>query len=230
MSRVQLLTISEYARHRGCDEKAVRRALADGRISRLGEQRQCIDPAVADVQWRQNTRARASSRHLAQTAAAAALGAGAAAAPAPGQHSAQGAPAGVGGQPITAADYGLYSALAKASEWRERELELARKAGTLIERERALRGVLTAWRVLRDQSSTLGRTLAPTLAAIDSEPAIRQAIDKAVADMQAAFSAKLTALAEVEAAQLAEQHQAAAQPLLPQRHQASAAEAGRADA
>ena len=56
---VQLLTKSAYARHRGCDEKAVRKAIAEGRISTIDGK---IDPEVADIQWARNTRARADSR------------------------------------------------------------------------------------------------------------------------------------------------------------------------
>ena len=59
---VTLLTKSAYARHRGCDEKAVRKAVAEGRISTIERDgKQLIDPAVADIQWAANTRARADS-------------------------------------------------------------------------------------------------------------------------------------------------------------------------
>lgn len=54
---VQLITKSAYARHRGCDEKAVRKAVAEGRISLINGK---IDPHVADIQWARNTRARVS--------------------------------------------------------------------------------------------------------------------------------------------------------------------------
>ena len=64
---VTLITPTAYARHRGCDEKAVRKAIAAGRISTIDGK---IDPAVADIQWAQNTRARADSRRKAFTRAA----------------------------------------------------------------------------------------------------------------------------------------------------------------
>lgn len=58
---VTLITPTAYARHRRCDEKAVRKAIAAQRISTINGM---IDPAVADIQWAQNTRARADSgRH-----------------------------------------------------------------------------------------------------------------------------------------------------------------------
>lgn len=55
---VTLLTQTAYARHRRCDEKAVRKAIAAGRISTINGM---IDPVVADIQWANNTRARADS-------------------------------------------------------------------------------------------------------------------------------------------------------------------------
>ena len=55
---VTLITKAAYARHRGCDEKAVRKAIAAGRISTING---LIDKDVADIQWARNTRARADS-------------------------------------------------------------------------------------------------------------------------------------------------------------------------
>lgn len=49
-----ILTISAYARHRGCALYAVQKAIASGRISVLPDGR--IDSEVADVEWAQNTR------------------------------------------------------------------------------------------------------------------------------------------------------------------------------
>jgi hypothetical protein len=58
-----LLTVSAYAQHRGCDEKAVRKAIAERRIScqPSATGRKLIDPEVADIQRARNTRARVSS-------------------------------------------------------------------------------------------------------------------------------------------------------------------------
>jgi hypothetical protein len=55
---VTLITPTAYARHRGCDEKAVRKAIAANRISTING---LVDAGVADIQWAQNTRARADS-------------------------------------------------------------------------------------------------------------------------------------------------------------------------
>lgn len=58
MTKAALITPTAYSRHRGCDEKAVRKAVAAGRISTINGM---IDPVVADIQWAANTRARADS-------------------------------------------------------------------------------------------------------------------------------------------------------------------------
>lgn len=55
---VQLISKAAYARHRGCDEKAVRKAITEGRISAIDGK---IDAVVADMQWKNNTRARVGS-------------------------------------------------------------------------------------------------------------------------------------------------------------------------
>ena len=52
-----LMTISQYARHRGCVPSAVHKAIASGRISYLEDARgrAWIDPKTADREWRENT-------------------------------------------------------------------------------------------------------------------------------------------------------------------------------
>jgi hypothetical protein len=51
-----LLSLRQYAKHRGCDPKAVRTALQSGRITALQEGKEWrIDAAKADAQWDRNT-------------------------------------------------------------------------------------------------------------------------------------------------------------------------------
>lgn len=57
--KVELISLSAYARHRGVAKSAVSKAVSEGRISTINGK---IDPKVADVQWAQNTRARADSK------------------------------------------------------------------------------------------------------------------------------------------------------------------------
>jgi hypothetical protein len=56
---VELVTMAEYARRRGCTEGAVRRAVKSQRITLIDGR---LDPVAADVQWARNTRVRAGSR------------------------------------------------------------------------------------------------------------------------------------------------------------------------
>lgn len=62
VARVELISLSAYARQRGVAKSAVSKAVSEGRISLIGGK---IDPKVADVQWAQNTRARADSKKAA---------------------------------------------------------------------------------------------------------------------------------------------------------------------
>jgi len=55
---VELITQAEYARRRGVAKSAVAKAVAEKRISLIDGK---IDPAVADIQWARNTRARADA-------------------------------------------------------------------------------------------------------------------------------------------------------------------------
>jgi hypothetical protein len=121
-------TVSDYARHRGCDEKAVRKAIDEGRITAIGEGRaRRIDPAVADIQWAQNTRARADSARK-PTAA----------------------PAPAADVPPAPADYNDHRTRRERAEADMAELERDRQAGNLVRREAAERAVFEAFRALRD--------------------------------------------------------------------------------
>lgn len=60
---VELVSIAEYARRRGCTEGAVRRAAREGRICLIDGK---VDPVAADAQWAANTRVRAGSAPAAQ--------------------------------------------------------------------------------------------------------------------------------------------------------------------
>lgn len=56
---IELVSVSEYARLRGCSEGAVRKAVLHRRISM---QDGGIDPVAADAQWAKNTRPRAANK------------------------------------------------------------------------------------------------------------------------------------------------------------------------
>lgn len=134
------MTVAEYARHRGCDEKAVRKALDERRISRAGPGRKCIDPEVADIQWAKNTRARTRPANAAAGAQAPV------AAPAPVDAPRQPT------TPPAAAEPGYqdHRARRELADAERAEIETARMAGRLVDRERGERAVFESFRELRD--------------------------------------------------------------------------------
>lgn len=58
MSKVNLISQAEYAKHRGVSEAAVSKAIKAGRISLIDGK---IDAVAADAQWARNSRVRASA-------------------------------------------------------------------------------------------------------------------------------------------------------------------------
>jgi hypothetical protein len=173
---VTLLTISEYARHRGCDEKAVRKALEEGRITRMSADKRCLDPEVADIQWAKNTRARGDSGAKAKTAA-----------PPP--------PAGT--ETPAGEDYSSMRARRERAEAMMAEIELAKAAGKVLDRESSLRALQTKFRELRDEAIGIGRRVAPRLAPLTDEREIRILVDREVAAVFESFAKRqLQALAD----------------------------------
>lgn len=180
---VTLLTVSEYARHRGCDEKAVRKALEEGRITRIGEGRRCIDPEVADIQWAKNTRARGDSGAKAKAGQAGG----------PGKAPAEAdSPAAAAGE-----DYSSMRARRERAEAMMAEIELAKASAKVLDRESTLRALFSKFRELRDDCTNIGRRIAPRLAPLTDEREIRIAVDREVATIFEAFAKRqLQALAD----------------------------------
>lgn len=152
---VQLLTVSAYARRRGCDEKAVRKAIAENRITAIADAdgRRRIDPAVADIQWAQNTRARADSGRTVAASAAGQGGSGAPSSDAP-----------MAPEPGSSADqpsYSDYRARTEKATAERAERENMREAGRLVESERVKRGIYDSYRALRDAAMAVGQRAAP---------------------------------------------------------------------
>jgi hypothetical protein len=177
---VHLMTVSEYARHRGCDEKAVRKAIASGRISVIEKDgRKWIDPVVADIQWAQNTRAR-----VGRDKAKAKDGAQGASQVPVATHAAPVDPKSLGGA-VTAQDGG-YLSYDQARVARENEelmlarLERQEREGSLTRAEDVARAVWTAFRLLRDTLMPLGRTVSGELVPLADRREIQKVIDEAM--------------------------------------------------
>ncbi len=174
MTRVNLVSQSDYAKHRGCSAVAVHKAIKAGRISLIDGK---IDPAVADVQWAQNTRARASNAP--QNVAA----------PIVGQRTASAAAAGADGAADGDADYWQSRARREAAEAEIARLKLAEMRGTLIEQRQAVIAVSAAFQQLRDTLHPIGRRLAPTVATMDNPREIELAYQRALQETLDYFAA-----------------------------------------
>lgn len=154
---VQLLTVSGYARHRDCDEKAVRKAIAENRITVVtdatGKRR--IDPAVADIQWAQNTRARADSARTAAPVVGVGAAPGAAfMAPVEAAASDQFA---ADGQP----NYTDYRTRTEKATAERAERDNMREAGKLAYTSDVKRGIYDSYRALRDTAMAVAQRAAP---------------------------------------------------------------------
>lgn len=178
---VRLLSKAAYARHRGCDEKAVRKAIAEERISTIDGK---IDPEVADIQWAKNTRARAdSARTVAGNAAEAGQGMPAAA-DAPG--ASESGPATPG--------YADYRAIREKADAEMAQRANLKDAGLLVERSRVERGTFDVVRAFRDAVMTIGQRAAPRCIGLADARDIEHVITDETRKALEGFEARLLAL------------------------------------
>lgn len=181
---VQLLSKAAYARHRGCDEKAVRKAVAEGRISLIDGK---IDPDVADIQWAKNTRARADSKRNAATSAADATSplldgeSGLSASDTP--------PA-----PPSTPGYADYRAMREKADYERAERENRREAGLLVERAKVERGTFDVVRGFRDAVMVVGQRAAPRCIGLADSRDIEHLITEELRKALEGFEARLAAL------------------------------------
>jgi len=181
---VQLMTKAAYARHRGCDEKAVRKAIAEKRISTIDGK---IDPEVADIQWAKNTRARADSKRTeggAVTDAGSPLldGEGAASGP----DSAPSAPSPTG--------YADYRAMREKADAEMAVRANLKDAGLLVERSSVERGIFDAVRAFRDSVMVIGQRAAPRCIGLADSREIEHVITDETRKALEGFEARMSAL------------------------------------
>lgn len=169
MAKVNLMTQSEYALHRGCSAVAVHKAVKGGRISLINGK---IDPTVADIQWQQNTRARQSNQTraaepdlLASADVAPAPAAGPAQAPAPQQ-----APADNG--------YNEARTRRERAEAEEAEMRTAKIRGTMVLREDVDRAMFEILREVRDRLTACARRVASEVATIATAEGCETVLDR----------------------------------------------------
>jgi len=167
---IELLSKSAYARHRGCDEKAVRKAIAEGRISLINGK---IDPEVADIQWARNTRARASQSSPAAGTTQAELGMDEVPASAPGAGSGTTADK-------AAADPGYMQFRARREEADAQiaEMNAAKMRGTMLMRQDVDRAMFEIGREIRDRLTACARRIASEVASISTAEGCELVVDR----------------------------------------------------
>lgn len=132
------LSKSAYARHRGCSEGAVRKALRDGRIRPLPDG--TIDPVEADAMWAANT-----AGHPTPTTTAA--------------RDKRTEP------PAKPADYNEARARKEQANAELAELKVAELRGDLVRRDAVAKALFESARAVRDRLLSLPQRLAPVVLA-----------------------------------------------------------------
>lgn len=145
-----LISQAEYARRRNVDPTTVRDAVRYGRITLINGK---VDPAVADIQWANNTRARVSRQPMPAPERSAS-----AAKPEAAASAAAGDPAQLG--------YSDHRARREKAEADEAELRVARMGGKLIDRDVVETAVFEAFRTLRDRCLAAGPNFSQRVAGI----------------------------------------------------------------
>jgi hypothetical protein len=153
-ARAPLITQAEYARRRGVAKSAVAKAVAEGRITLIDGK---VNEQVANIQWEQNTRARADS---ARTSAPGSAGEGQGGAG--GSDGAVVAEAGTSpAQPGASPSYNDFRTRREAADAERSEIELAKMRGRLVDRETVERAIFDAFRALRDAAFSAPQRAAP---------------------------------------------------------------------
>lgn len=168
---VTLMTKAAYARHRGCDEKAVRKAIAEKRISTIDGK---IDPEVADIQWAKNTRARVSQ------GGAGAAGGAQVDLGLEGEGAAVGAPAAGGGEnkPVGDPGYMQFRARREEADAQIAEMNAAKMKGTMLMRADVDRAMFEIGREIRDRLTACARRIASEVAAIPTAEGCEEVVDR----------------------------------------------------
>ena len=192
--RVELISQAEYARRRGVAKSAVNKAIKEGRITLIQGK---VDPAVADIQWSNNTRARADAGRTASEQ-------GTLIGNAPSSvNIAPQAPESAAGD--GANDPDSYQSLRvrreKAAVERE-ERENAKEAGLLLNRKDIRIAVFDSFRALRDEILGAPQRAAPAVIGLgdtrDIERVFTDELRKAFANAEKRMRAYLPSDQEAE--------------------------------
>lgn len=179
--RVELITQAEYARRRGVAKSAVAKAVREDRITLINGR---VDPAVADIQWAQNTRTRADSGRATTGNVSDA-----------GQllPEATNAPSSPDSGPA-APGYADYRAIREKAEAEMAQRANAKDAGLLVERNQVERGMFDVVRALRDAVMAIGPRAAPRCIGLADARDIEHVITDETRKALEGFEARMLAL------------------------------------
>ena len=177
--RVELISQAEYARRRGVAKSAVAKAVAEKRITLINGK---VDPAVADIQWAQNTRARIDNgRATSQTRPGEAE-----ALPLESMASAGSESAAPEASPQARDDYQDLRIRRERAAVEREERENEREAGLLVRKARVERATFDAFRALRDAVMLMPQRSAPKVVGMADARDIEQIM---VEELRKAFAA-----------------------------------------
>jgi len=170
-AKKELISQREYARRRGVTHVAVQRAIKTGRISTVNGQ---IDPALADLQWQENTdQSKPRNRITGNPKQAKAPGE-------PSEPMDLGVTDEVIGGPSTASGYAKARAARELYQAQLAKLELDRQRGTLVRADEVRLGAFNMARKARDQLIALPERLATVLAAIQEPAEVQRILEEEI--------------------------------------------------
>lgn len=162
MSKVALVSKSAFAKMQGVSPAAVTKAIDEGRITVvLDGDKERIDPAVAQIQWSQNTRPRAPSGNAVNAAT---------------QLDAPAIAGKVGKESI----YWDSRASREQAEAAMAQLELAEMQKTLIQVDAVKSAISTAFAATREAMLQIPSRIAASLAAEGDAQKIQQQLSEAI--------------------------------------------------
>lgn len=176
--RVELITQAEYARRRGVAKSAVAKAVRESRITLIDGK---VDPAVADIQWAQNTRTRADSGR-ATTGNATDAGLTLA------------EPQNALSSPDSTPGYADFRAIREKAEAEMAQRANLKDAGLLLDRVSVERGMFDVVRALRDAVMAIGQRAAPRCIGLADARDIEHVITDETRKALEGFEARMAAL------------------------------------
>ena len=193
-----LVSIAEYARHRGVSDAAVHQAIKAGRVDVIEvDGRRLLHPDLADHQWRERTQHSKARPKRSSSSAMRPAEEGPPAPMPPFPTTPRLAPA-VAPDELPDPDYFSARTRRELALAQLAELELARTAGRQVDRERVAAVAMRIGRLLRDTVLGLPTPLAPVLAELTDplavETRLTEALRAALADVARLSTQDLEAL------------------------------------